>query len=88
MNTTRSALAQLSESELLERFETLVACERRNTTQLLVAIAEIDERKLWAKHACPSMFVFCGRSRDDHLWPPPPQIPACGTTAPGSCRRW
>lgn len=59
MNTTRSALAQLSESELLERFETLVACERRNTTQLLVAIAEIDERKLWAKHACSSMFVFC-----------------------------
>ena len=59
MNTTRSTLAQLSESELLERFETLVACERRNTTQLLVAIAEIDERKLWAKHACPSMFVFC-----------------------------
>ena len=59
MNTTPSALAQLSESELLERFETLVACDRHNTTQLLVAIAEIDERKLWAKHACPSMFVLC-----------------------------
>ena len=59
MNTTHSALAQLSKSELLERFETLVACDRRNTTQLLVAIAEIDERKLWARHACQSMFVFC-----------------------------
>jgi hypothetical protein len=25
------------------------------------------------------------RSRDDHCWSPPPRIPACGTTAPGSC---
>jgi hypothetical protein len=59
MNINLSALAQLSESELLEHFEALVARDRRNTVQLLVAIAEIDERKLWARHACPSMFVFC-----------------------------
>ena len=59
MNTTPSALAQLSESELLAHFETLIARDRRNTAQLLVAIAEIDERKLWARHACQSMFVFC-----------------------------
>src|SRR5258708_2061420 len=25
------------------------------------------------------------RSRDSHCWPPPPQIPAYGTTVPGSC---
>ena len=25
------------------------------------------------------------RSRDAHCWAPPPQIPASGTTAPGSC---
>jgi DDE superfamily endonuclease len=25
------------------------------------------------------------RSRDDHYCSPPPRIPACGTTAPGSC---
>ena len=59
MDTTPGALAQLSESGLLEHFETLVVRDRRTTAQLLVAIAEIDERKLWAKHACPSMFVFC-----------------------------
>jgi 5-methylcytosine-specific restriction endonuclease McrA len=59
MNTNASAVAQLSEFELLEHFEALVARDRRNTAQLLVAIAEIDERKLWARHACPSMFVFC-----------------------------
>jgi hypothetical protein len=26
---------------------------------LLAAIAEIDERRLWAEHACPSMFALC-----------------------------
>jgi hypothetical protein len=59
MKTNCSTVAQLSESELLEHFETLVTRDRRNTAQLLIAIAEIDERKLWARHACPSMFVFC-----------------------------
>src|SRR6187397_1597596 len=59
MDTTTNALAQLSEHELLDHFETLVAYDRRTTAQLLVAIAEIDERKLWAGHACPSMFAFC-----------------------------
>src|SRR6187402_657579 len=59
MNTTKNAVAQLSEHKLLEHFETLVARDRRTTAQLLVAIAEIDERKLWARHACPSMFAFC-----------------------------
>jgi hypothetical protein len=59
MNTEAGALAQMSESELLDHFETLVARDRRTTVQLLVAIAEIDERKLWAGHAFPSMFAFC-----------------------------
>jgi hypothetical protein len=59
MNTVTSVLSQMSESELLDHFETLVARDRRTTTQLLVAIAEIDERKLWAGHAFPSMFAFC-----------------------------
>src|SRR6186713_1071373 len=59
MNTMPNARAQLSEHELLSHFETLVARDCRTTAQLLVAIAEIDERKLWAAHACPSMFAFC-----------------------------
>jgi hypothetical protein len=59
MNTTQNAVAQWSELELLHHFEALVARDRRTTAQLLVTIAEIDERKLWAKHACPSMFAFC-----------------------------
>ena len=59
MNTTLDTLTHLSEHELLEHFENLVARDRRTTVRLLVAIAEIDERKLWAAHACPSMFAFC-----------------------------
>ena len=59
MDTTLNSLAQLSEHELLDHFEVLVARDRHTTVQLLVAIAEIDERKLWARHACQSMFVFC-----------------------------
>src|SRR5688572_11722267 len=59
MNTSQNPLAQLSEHQLLNHFEALVARDRRTTAQLLVAIAEIDERKLWARHAFPSMFAFC-----------------------------
>jgi len=47
------------ERQLLYRFGDLVRQDHRCTAQLLAAIAEIDERKLWAKHACPSMFAFC-----------------------------
>jgi len=53
------SLANLSERQLLHRFADLVCRDRWNTTQLLAAIVEIDERKLWAKHACSSMFAFC-----------------------------
>ena len=56
---SEDSLANLSERQLLTRFGDLVRKEQRHTAQLLAAIAEIDERKLWAKHACPSMFAFC-----------------------------
>jgi len=58
MKTTDS-LANLSERQLLHRFGDLVRQDRHHTAHLLAAIAEIDERKLWAKHAFPSMFAFC-----------------------------
>ncbi len=59
MTTSFDSIAGLSEQELLDHFECLVARDRRTTAALLVAIAEIDERKLWAAHACSSMFRFC-----------------------------
>ncbi|MFT5042622.1 MAG: 5-methylcytosine-specific restriction endonuclease McrA [Hyphomicrobiaceae bacterium] len=64
MTTCHESLAeisQLAEQELLAHFERLVVSDRKNTARLLVAIAEVDERKLWAKRACSSMFVFCMR---------------------------
>jgi 5-methylcytosine-specific restriction endonuclease McrA len=59
MTTSFDSVATLSEQELLDHFKVLVVRDRRTTADLLVAIAEIDERKLWAKHTCPSMFSFC-----------------------------
>jgi len=56
---SNDSLANLSERQLLHRFADLVRRDRWHTAQLLAAIAEIDERKLWAKHACSSMFAFC-----------------------------
>ncbi len=61
MTTLDASLSRLSEQELIDRFGRLVRCDRRNTVLLLVAIAEIDERKLWATRACSSMFEFCVR---------------------------
>jgi 5-methylcytosine-specific restriction endonuclease McrA len=59
MTTSFDTVAILSEQELLGHFASLVVRDRRTTAELLVAIAEIDERKLWAAHACSSMFTFC-----------------------------
>ncbi|MFT4571222.1 MAG: hypothetical protein ACI8TX_002638 [Hyphomicrobiaceae bacterium] len=56
---TNSSLTQVAEHKLLQRFADLVGRDRTNTAQLLAHIAEIDERKVWAKHACSSMFAFC-----------------------------
>ncbi|MFT4570277.1 MAG: hypothetical protein ACI8TX_002386 [Hyphomicrobiaceae bacterium] len=54
-----SSLSDLSEQKLLEHFARVIAAGRHNTVRLLVAMNEVDERKLWAKHACSSMFAFC-----------------------------
>lgn len=56
---TSTSLDRMSEDLLLKRFADLIRRDRNNTAQLLSFIAEIDERKLWAKHAFPSMFAFC-----------------------------
>jgi hypothetical protein len=60
MNTkSNNSLTDLPHPQLLNRFGDLVRCDRRCTAELLGVIAEIDRRKLWAAHACPSMFAFC-----------------------------
>jgi hypothetical protein len=54
-----ASLVDVSEQQLLRRFADLVEHDRANTALLLAHIAEIDARKLWAKQARSSMFVFC-----------------------------
>ena len=39
------------------------------------------------RHTAVPQLRFC-RGRDRHCWRPPAQIPACGTTALGSCLRF
>jgi 5-methylcytosine-specific restriction endonuclease McrA len=59
MKTSNNSLAVLSHPQLLDRFKDLVCRDRRCTAEMLAVIAEVDQRKLWATHACPSMFTFC-----------------------------
>jgi hypothetical protein len=56
---TNTLPAALSHPQLLHRFADLVRRDRRCTAEMLALIAEIDQRKLWAAQACPSMFAFC-----------------------------
>ena len=57
MNT--SSLRHLDKNHLLRDFSALIEKDRRDTATLLAYIAEIDRRKLYLEHACPSMFAFC-----------------------------
>jgi 5-methylcytosine-specific restriction endonuclease McrA len=59
MKNSNNSLAVLSHPQLLHRFSDLVCRDRRCTAEMLAVIAEVDQRKLWAMHACPSMFAFC-----------------------------
>ncbi|MBW1907503.1 MAG: HNH endonuclease [Deltaproteobacteria bacterium] len=53
------SLHRLDKDRLLREFAALVEKDRRDTATLLAYIAEIDRRKLYLEHACPSMFAFC-----------------------------
>lgn len=49
----------LNEHALMKGLSSLVQQDARTTAEVLAFIAEIDQRKLWAKYAFPSMFAFC-----------------------------
>lgn len=53
--------ASLSDDELLHRVSTLAARSRAAEVDLLRHLAEVDARGLYAREACPSMFVYCTR---------------------------
>ena len=54
-----SSIQHIDKDQLLRDFSALVDQDRRDTATMLAYIAEIDRRKLYLEHACPSMFAFC-----------------------------
>lgn len=59
--TSNPLLQELSDQALLEKAEDLAHHERIATAELIAALAEIDERKLYLGQGCSSMFAYCTR---------------------------
>lgn len=55
------SLATLSDDELFDALERLVALERESTVDVLRHLAELDRRRAVEKTATPSLFVYCVR---------------------------
>jgi 5-methylcytosine-specific restriction endonuclease McrA len=54
-------LQSLSDDQLLSGLADVAGQSRRAESSLVAHIAEVDFRRLYARHACPSMFVYCTR---------------------------
>jgi hypothetical protein len=54
-------IARLSDDELLKEVARLAGAERSATARLIVALAEIDARRLYLGQGCSSLFVYCTR---------------------------
>ena len=52
-------LESLSDDELLRRLADLLSQSRRAEADLVAHIAEVEARRLYAREAAPSMFVYC-----------------------------
>jgi hypothetical protein len=52
-------LARISDDDLLRRLAEILSQSRRVETDLVAHIAEVDERRLYAREAFPSMFAYC-----------------------------
>jgi hypothetical protein len=52
-------LQSLSNGELLRRLAELLRQSRRVEADLVAHIAEVDDRRLYAREASPSMFAYC-----------------------------
>jgi len=52
-------LQSLSDDELLRRLSVLLSQSRRVESDLVAHIAEVDERRLYAREASSSMFAYC-----------------------------
>jgi hypothetical protein len=54
-------LASLPDDALLLQLSSLTRRSRENEVALLLHLGEVDARRLYAREACPSMFVYCTR---------------------------
>ncbi|BDG09895.1 HNH endonuclease [Anaeromyxobacter paludicola] len=52
-------LTALSDRALLEALTSLVRREREVTAEVVAHLAEVDARRLYRDHACPSMHAYC-----------------------------
>jgi hypothetical protein len=58
MERTHS-LTSFSDDDLLHRLSDLLGRSRRDEADLVAHIGEVDRRRLYAREASPSMFVYC-----------------------------
>lgn len=54
-----NTLAELSDDDLLRRLSTLLRDSRCVEAELIAHIAEVDDRRLYAREATSSMFAYC-----------------------------
>jgi hypothetical protein len=60
MTTNHStALADLSDQEILARTHDAVRCERVATARLVALLTEVDARRLYLGEGCSSLFTYC-----------------------------
>src|SRR5713101_9567716 len=52
-------LQSIPDDELLQRLAELMGHSRRVEADIVAHIAEVDERRLYAREAVPSMFAYC-----------------------------
>ena len=55
----KANLRSLSDEELLRRLSELLKQSRRVEADLIAHIGEVDQRRLYAREAAPSMFAYC-----------------------------
>ena len=53
------SLSSMADDELLHNLSAILQQSRRVEAELVAHIGEVDERRLFAREACSSMFSFC-----------------------------
>jgi hypothetical protein len=59
MTTTHFSLTHLSDREVIAEVARVASAEREATARLVVALAELDARRLYLGEGCSSLFTYC-----------------------------